>query len=63
MTWEHYELYSIDEDGVEELVETDGSLKKLQKLAKEQLTEYYPECVIYREDEDGELVEVERISN
>lgn len=63
MTWEHYELYSIDEDGVEELVETDGSLKKLQLLAKESLTEYYPECVIYREDENGDLVEVERISN
>jgi len=61
MTWEHYELYSIDEDGVEELVETDGSLKKLQQLAKEHLTEYYPECVIYREDDDGELVEIERI--
>lgn len=64
MTWEHYELYSIDEDGNEELIDTDGSVKKLRQLVTLTLEEDEGiiECIIYQEDEEGELTELERIS-
>jgi hypothetical protein len=52
MNWELYEVWSVDEDGHEDLIDTTKSLKE---------AEYYAECIIYREDEDGELVEIERV--
>lgn len=61
MNWELYEVWSVDEDGHEDLVETTKSLKEARQIAQANLTEYYAECVIYQEDADGELVEIERI--
>jgi hypothetical protein len=61
MTWEFYEVWSVDEDGHEELIDTTKSLKEARQLAEESLTEYYAECIICKEDADGELVELERI--
>lgn len=61
MNWELYEVWSVDEDGHEDLIDTTKSLKEARAIAQANLTEYYDECIIYREDEDGELVEVERV--
>ena len=63
MTWELYEVWSVDEDGHEELVDTTKSLKEARAMAQETLSEYFVECIIYLEDDAGELQEVERISN
>jgi hypothetical protein len=62
MIWELYEVWSVDVDGREELIDTTNSLKEAQQLAKESLTEDIVECIIYKEDEDGELHEVEFIA-
>ena len=63
MNWELYEVWSVDEDGHEDLIDTTKSLKEAKAIAQANITEYYAECIIYREDENGELVELERISN
>jgi hypothetical protein len=61
MNWELYEVWSVDEDGHEDLIDTTKSLKEAREIAQANITEYYVECIIYREDEDGELKEVERV--
>ena len=61
MNWELYEVWSVDEDGHEDLIDTTRSLKEAKQIAEANLTEYYAECIIYRENEEGDLVEIERI--
>ena len=61
MNWELYEVWSVDQDGYEELVDTTKSLKEARQIARDTLSEYFVECIIYQEDEDGELVEVESV--
>jgi hypothetical protein len=61
MNWELYEVWSVDEDGHEDLIDTTKSLKEARAIAQANITEYYVECIIYREDEEGELIEVERV--
>ena len=62
MNWELYEVWSVDEDGHELLIETTKSLKEAQAIARSSLTEDIVECIIYREDANGDLEEVEVIS-
>ncbi len=62
MNWELYEVWSVDEDGHEDLIETTKSLKEAQSIARNSLTEDIVECIIYREDANGDLEEVEVIS-
>ena len=61
MTWELYEVWTVDEDGHEELLDTTKSLKEAQAMARTALTDDIVECIIYKE-EDGELYEVEVLS-
>ena len=61
MIWELYEVWAVEFDGHEELINTTNSLKEAQQLARESLTEDIVEVIIYKEDEDGELEEVEVI--
>lgn len=61
MNWELYEVWSVDEDGHEDLVDTTKDLKEARRLAQANLTDYYVECIIYKEDEQGDLIEVERL--
>ena len=61
MNWELYEVWSVDEDGHEDLIDTTKSLKEAREIAQSNLTEYYVECIIYAEDPEGELVEIECI--
>ncbi len=61
MNWELYEVWTVDDDGHEDLVDTTKSLKEARQLAEDSRIDGN-ECIIYAE-RDGELVEVERISN
>ena len=61
MNWELYEVWSVDEDGHEDLIDTTKSLKEARDIAQANLSEYYVECIVYAEDPEGELVEIERI--
>ena len=56
MIWVQYEVWGVEEDGHEELIETTNSLKEARKIAEAALTEQIVECIIYKE-EDGELFE------
>ena len=58
MIWVQYEVWGVEEDGHEELIETTNSLKEARKIAEQALTDQVVECIIYKE-EDGELYEEE----
>jgi hypothetical protein len=63
MTWELYEVWTEDDIGHEELVDTTKSLKEAQILAKKSLEDEGIEAaIIYRETEDGDTVEIERLT-
>ena len=61
MNWELYEVWSVDQDGYESLVDTTKSIKEARQIARDTLSEDCLECIIYQEDEDGELVEIESV--
>jgi len=62
MNWELYEVWAVDNAGHELLIETTKSLKEARILAQSSLTEDVVECIIYKEDANGDLQEVEVIS-
>ncbi len=59
MNYELYEVWGVDESGHEELIETTASKKEADALAKTSLDSYI-ETVIYKENENGDLDEVDR---
>jgi len=61
MNWELYEVWAVDADGNEDLIDTTKSLKEAREMASWNLDEDIVECVIYAEDPEGDLVELERI--
>jgi len=61
MNWELYEVWSVDEDGHEDLIDTTKSIKEARQLARGSLGDGIVECVIYAENPNGDLVEVEAI--
>ncbi len=58
MSWVQFEVWAVDEDGHEELIETTNSLKEARQLAEESLQDDIVECII-RKDEDGDVEEIE----
>ena len=60
MIWVQYEVWGVEDDGHEELIETTNSLKEARRIAETALTDDIVECIIYKE-EDGELYEEEVI--
>lgn len=64
MTWEFYEVWGVDHEGRESLIDTTKDLKEARELAETSLGmgDCF-ECIIYSESEDGDITEVERISN
>ena len=60
MIWVQYEVWGVEEDGHEELIDTTNSLKEARRIAEQSLTDLLTECIIYKE-EDGELFEEEVI--
>lgn len=62
MTWEFYEVWARHDDGYEELILTTKDLNEAKGEARATLEEEtVDECIIYREDEDGELEEISRV--
>lgn len=63
MSWELYEVWSVDEFNHEELIDTTRSFKEAQEIASAALDdEAVVEVIIYKETEDGDLEEVERFT-
>ena len=60
MSYELYEVWAEDEHGHEELIETTKSLKQATDLAKKALKEGFIAGIIYKEDDYGDLDEVQR---
>jgi hypothetical protein len=61
MTWELYEVWAVAKDGSEDLVETTKSLKEAKEIALVNIGDDIAECVIYREDDNGDLQVVETV--
>jgi hypothetical protein len=57
---EFYEVWARDKDGHEELVETTIVRKQAVELAKQCLEDNYTAGIVYQEDENGDLIEIER---
>lgn len=63
MTWELYEVWTEDDLGHEELVDTTKSLKEAKELALSQLEmEGIEAVIIYQEIDTGDTVEIERLT-
>ena len=60
MTWELYEVWSEDEIGHEELIETTKSRTQAFEIAKAQIEMGALAAIVYQETEDGETVEIKR---
>jgi len=63
MNFELYEVWAVEEDGHEQLLETTASRKQAFEFAKSSLIDDCKEVIIYRENDDGELQEVERLTS
>ena len=61
MSWEMYEVWAVDLNGHETLIDTTKDIKRARLMARESLDEINIECIIYKETEDGELELVERL--
>jgi hypothetical protein len=63
MKFELYEIWSEDEFGHQELVDTTQSLKEAKELAQATLDTGMLYVTIYRETDDGDLEVVEELEN
>ena len=62
MTWELYEVWTEDEYGHQELVDTTKSLKEAETLAQQSLVEGVYTVLIFKETEDGDTKEIQRLT-
>jgi hypothetical protein len=63
MIWELYEIWGVDEDSHEELLETTSSKKQAFEIAEASLGLGYFEVVVYQGDENGDLKELQRFEH
>ena len=61
MTWELYEVWSEDEIGHQDLLDTTKSYKEAKELAHQALTEGAYAVSIFKETDDGDTEEIERL--
>jgi len=64
MNFELYEVWAVDEDGHEELINTTKSLKEARQIAKLNIDDTdadIDKCIIYQEDDMGDLIEIETV--
>jgi hypothetical protein len=62
MTWELYEVWSEDDDGHEELIDTTKSLKEAKILAEKAIKDGALVAIVYQETEYGDQKEVSRLT-
>jgi hypothetical protein len=62
MTWELYEVWSEDDIGHQELVETTKSLKEAKVLAEKSLVDGALVAIIYQETGDSDQKEILRLT-
>ena len=62
MTWELYEVWTEDEIGHQDLLDTTKSYKEAEVLAQQALVEGAYIVLIYKETEDGDTEEIERLT-
>lgn len=64
MSFMFYEVWAVDEDGHEELVHTTSSRSEAMKTANREIeeNEQYLEVYISEENENGDLVEICRLT-
>lgn len=62
MTWELYEVWTEDEYGHQELVDTTKSFKEAETLAQQALVEGAYTALIFKETEEGDIREIERLT-
>ena len=60
MNYELYEVWGVNDDEHEELLETTASRKQAEEIAEASLGLGYFQTVIYQEDDNGDLKEVDR---
>lgn len=60
MSYQLYEVWTEDEQGHQELLETTASKKAAEDLAEKAVLEGSFAAVIFQETEDGEIAELER---
>jgi hypothetical protein len=63
MIWELYEIWGVDEDSHEELLETTSSKKQAFEIAEASLGLGYFEIIVYQGDENGDLKELQRFEH
>lgn len=63
MNYELYEVWAVDEGFHEELLETTASRKEAFELAESNLGLGYFQTIVYKENEDGDLIEVQRFEH
>lgn len=62
MKWELYEVWGEDINGREELIDTTKSLKAAQQIVRAQDTTTWKHVILYRENDDGGLEQVEKVT-
>ena len=62
MTWELYEVWSEDEIGHQDLLDTTKSYKEAKELAHRALSESAYAVSIFKETDDGDTEEIERLT-
>ncbi len=62
MTWELYEVWTEDEFGHQELVDTTKSYREAETLAQQALVEGAETVIIFKETDDGDTEEIERLT-
>jgi hypothetical protein len=64
MSYELYEVWGVDDLGHEELIDTTKSLKEARQIAKLNIDDKdanVDKCIIYQEDDMGDLIEIETV--
>ena len=58
MAFTLYEIWSVDSNGREEIINTASNLSEATRIAKAALSDDITQTIIYDEDEYGEAIEV-----
>ena len=61
MSFQLYEVWTEDDDGHQELLETTASLTGAKKIAQKAIEDGAYSATIYQETEDGDTKEIQRV--